>query len=56
MEKQEKSILMQIQETVVKYADIVSQISRVDVEVVDDRLYRVGMRRGSGARAGGPRR
>ncbi len=41
MEKQEKSILMQIQETVVKYADIVSQISRVDVEVVDDRLYRV---------------
>ncbi|NBK20047.1 sigma 54-interacting transcriptional regulator [Anaerotruncus sp. 1XD42-93] len=41
MEQQEKSILMRIQDTVVNYADIVSQISRVDVEVVDDRLYRV---------------
>ena len=41
MEQREKSILMRIQDTVVNYADIVSQISRVDVEVVDDRLYRV---------------
>ena len=41
MGRQEKSILMRIQETVVKYTDIVSQISGVDVEVVDDRLYRV---------------
>ena len=35
------SILVKIQDTVVKYADVVSQISRVDVEVVDNRLYRV---------------
>ncbi len=35
------SILMKIQDTVVKYADIVSKISQVDVEVVDERLFRV---------------
>ena len=35
------SILVKIQDTVAKYADVVSQISRVDVEVVDNRLYRV---------------
>lgn len=35
------SILVKIQDTVAKYADVVSQISRVDVEVVDQRLYRV---------------
>ena len=35
------SILMKIQDTVVKYADIVSKISRVDVEVVDEQLFRV---------------
>ena len=35
------SVLVKIQETVAKYADVVSQISRVDVEVVDNRLYRV---------------
>lgn len=36
-----KNVLMKIQETVVKYADIISQISGVDVEVVDQRLFRV---------------
>lgn len=36
-----ESILMKIQETVVKYADIVSQISKIDVEVVDENLFRV---------------
>lgn len=35
------SILVKIQDTVAKYADVVSQIARVDVEVVDHRLYRV---------------
>lgn len=34
-------LLMKIQDTVIKYADIVSQIADVDVEVVDSRLYRV---------------
>lgn len=36
-----ESILVKIQDTVAKYADVVSQISRIDVEVVDNRLYRV---------------
>lgn len=35
------SILLDIQDTVSKYADIISQISGVDVEVVDSDLYRV---------------
>ena len=35
------SILLDIQDTVSKYADIISQISAVDVEVVDSDLYRV---------------
>lgn len=35
------SILLDIQDTVAKYADIISQISGVDVEVVDSDLYRV---------------
>lgn len=34
-------LLMKIQDTVTKYADIVSQIADVDVEVVDSQLYRV---------------
>ena len=36
-----ESILVKIQDTVAKYADVLSKISRVDVEVVDNRLYRV---------------
>lgn len=35
------NLLIKIQDTVMKYADIVSQIADVDVEVVDDRLFRV---------------
>lgn len=35
------NILMKIQDTAVKYADIISQIARVDVEVVDAHLFRV---------------
>ena len=35
------NLLVRIQDTVMKYADIVSQIADVDVEVVDDRLFRV---------------
>lgn len=35
------NLLVKIQDTVMKYADIVSQIADVDVEVVDDRLFRV---------------
>lgn len=34
-------LLMKIQETVMKYADIVSQIADIDVEVVDNELFRV---------------
>ena len=41
-----ESILVKIQDTVAKYADVLSKISRVDVEVVDNRLYRVA---GTGA-------
>ena len=36
-----ESILLKIQDTVAKYAEVLSKISRVDVEVVDNRLYRV---------------
>lgn len=36
-----KSILLQIQETVMKYADIMSKIAQVEVEVVDENLFRV---------------
>ena len=36
-----ESILVKIQDTVAKYADVLSKISHVDVEVVDNRLYRV---------------
>lgn len=36
-----ESILVKIQNAVAKYANVVSQISRVDVEVVDNHLYRV---------------
>lgn len=35
------SILLDIQKTVSKYADIISKVSGVDVEVVDSGLYRV---------------
>lgn len=35
------NLLVRIQDTVMKYADIVSQIANVDVEVVDDQLFRV---------------
>lgn len=35
------SILLEIQETVVKYADIMSKIAQVEVEVVDQYLFRV---------------
>lgn len=34
-------ILMEIQETVERYADIISKVASVDVEVVDRRLFRV---------------
>lgn len=34
-------ILLEIQETVKKYADIMSKIAQVEVEVVDEHLYRV---------------
>ena len=34
-------LLVKIQDTVMKYADIVSQIADVDVEVVDNELFRV---------------
>lgn len=36
-----KSILLEIQETVIKYADIISKIANIDVEVVDEHLFRV---------------
>lgn len=36
-----ESILLKIQDTVIKYADILSKISGVDVEVVDANLFRV---------------
>lgn len=35
------SILLEIQETVMKYADIMSKIAQVEVEVVDKNLFRV---------------
>lgn len=35
------SILLEIQETVMKYADIMSEIAQIEVEVVDETLYRV---------------
>lgn len=34
-------LLLRIQDTVMKYADIISRISNIDVEVVDSRLFRV---------------
>lgn len=43
------SILLEIQETVKKYADIMSKIAQVEVEVVDDNLFRVA---GTGIFAG----
>lgn len=36
-----QSILLEIQETVEKYADIMSKVARVEVEVVDENLFRV---------------
>ena len=36
-----KSILFDIQDSVIKYANIISKISRVDVEVMDENFYRV---------------
>lgn len=36
-----ESLLLKVQDTVQKYADIMSQISGIDVEVVDSSLYRV---------------
>ncbi len=35
------SLLRDMQSTVIKYAEVLSQILRVDVEIVDDRLYRI---------------
>lgn len=35
------SILLEIQETVMKYADIMSKVAQVEVEVVDENLFRV---------------
>lgn len=35
------SILLEIQETVMKYADIMSKVALVEVEVVDENLFRV---------------
>lgn len=35
------SILLEIQETVMKYADIMSKIAHIEVEVVDKNLFRV---------------
>ncbi len=35
------SLLFKIQETVAKYAEVVSKISQIDVEVVDNKLYRI---------------
>ena len=35
------SILLEIQETVMKYADIMSKIAQIEVEVVDETLFRV---------------
>lgn len=39
--KVKTSILLEIQETVIKYADIMSKVAGVDVEVVDENLFRV---------------
>ena len=36
-----QQLLRKIQDTVMKYADIISQMAQVDVEVVDNTLYRV---------------
>ena len=35
------SILLEVQETVMKYADIMSKVAQVEVEVVDENLFRV---------------
>lgn len=35
------SALQEIQETVEKYADIMSKVAQVEVEVVDENLFRV---------------
>ena len=35
------SILVEIQETVKKYAEIMSKVAQVEVEVVDENLFRV---------------
>lgn len=40
-DRQGLSLLRNIQDTVVSYAEIISKIAGVDVEVVDDQLYRV---------------
>ncbi|MDD6073749.1 MAG: sigma 54-interacting transcriptional regulator [Clostridium sp.] len=41
MGEKKTSILLEIQETVIRYADIMSKIAGVDVEVVDENLFRV---------------
>lgn len=43
------SILLEIQDTVTKYADIMSKVAQVEVEVVDENLFRVA---GTGIFAG----
>lgn len=48
-DRQGLSLLRNIQDTVVSYAEIISKIAGVDVEVVDDQLYRVA---GTGLFAG----
>lgn len=40
-DRQGLALLRNIQDTVVSYAEIISKIAGVDVEVVDDQLYRV---------------
>lgn len=35
------SLLKDMQSTVIKYAEVLSQVLRVDVEIVDDKLYRI---------------
>jgi len=35
------SLLKDMQTTVIKYAEVLSQVLRVDVEIVDDKLYRI---------------
>lgn len=37
----EKSVLKKIQDTVIKYADVISSVINVEVEIVDNDLYRI---------------